>query len=208
MKALIFCGSPHRDGTTAYALSLVAEELAHQKIDTDMFYLGSKPVRGCIGCRQCRDTHRCIFTDDTVNDFIERLEDADALVLGAPTYFFGAAGQAHAFLDRVFYASSQKARAHKPAAVLAVARRAGAVPAVDNLLKFPLICEMPVVSSCYLPVMFGNRPEEAVQDEEGVRIMRTLGRNLAWIMQSLEAARAAGVCVPEALPAARTNFIR
>ncbi len=208
MRTLLFCGSPHAEGNTARALGLVAEELGAAGIETTTLSVGTEPVRGCLGCRVCRETGRCAFGDGRVNEFLDELAASDALVLAAPTYYFSAAGQAHAFLDRAFYAGPRELFAHKPAAVLSVARRAGAVPSVDALLKYPMICEMPVVSTCYLPVAFGSAPGEVERDDEGVRIMRTLGRNLAWMLRSLEAARAAGVEPPEPLPKAMTNFIR
>jgi multimeric flavodoxin WrbA len=208
MKVLLFCGSPHAKGTTAYALSLVAEEIEAAGIETTTFQVGTDPIRGCIGCHGCRKTGRCVFDDDAVNGFIDQMEGSDGLIIGAPTYFFGAAGQAKAFLDRAFYAAPASVYAHKPAAVLSVARRAGTVPSVSDLVHFPMIYEMPIVTTCYQPVTFGYNGQEASQDDEGVRIMRTLGRNMAWMLKSLEAARAAGVEVPEPLPPAHTNFIR
>jgi multimeric flavodoxin WrbA len=208
MKLLLFCGSPHAKGTTAYALSLVAEEVEAAGIECVTYQLGARPVHGCIACGRCSQTGRCTFDDDGVNEFIDLLGQSDGLVLGAPTYYFGANGAAKAFLDRAFYASPSSYREHKPAAVLSVARRAGAVTAEEDLLHFPMICQMPIVTTCYLPVMFGHNPAQAAQDEEGVRIMRTLGRNMAWLLKCIDAARKAGIEPPEPLPPAMTNFIR
>lgn len=208
MKVLLFNGSPHVHGTTAACLDLVREELEAAGIETVTLQVGTKPVRGCIGCGRCKETRLCVFDDDPANEFIHLFRECDGVVLGAPTYYFSAAGQARAVLDRAFFAMSSQDVAFKPCGVLSVARRAGTVTALQELLHYPLISQMPVVSTCYMPVAFGNNAEQLAKDEEGVRIMRTLGRNMAWMMRSLEAAKAAGVETPEPLPRAVTNFIR
>lgn len=208
MKVLLFNGSPHVHGTTAGCLDLVGQELEAAGIETVTLQVGTKPVRGCIGCNRCKDTRMCVFDDDPANEFIRLFKESDGVVLGAPTYYFSSSGQARAVLDRAFFAMSREDVAFKPCGVLSVARRAGAVTAVQDLVRYPLISQMPVVSTCYMPVAFGNNQEQLMQDEEGVRIMRTLGRNMAWMLKSLAAAREAGVETPEPLPRVATNFIR
>ena len=207
MKVMVFNGAPKPKGTTAYALSLVEEELNAAGIETVTVQVGTKPVAGCIACNSCSKTGECVFADDGVNEAAKLAEECDGFVFGAPTYYFSAAGQARSFLDRLYYSAGSKLR-FKPCAVLSVARRAGTVTAVDDLLKYPMINQQPVVSTCYIPVAFGSNAEQMQQDEEGIRIMRTLGRNMAWMLKSIEAGREAGVQIPEELPRAMTNFIR
>lgn len=207
MKVLVFDGAPKPKGTTAHALSLVAEELEAAGIETVWVQVGTKPIAGCIACGHCREAGECVFKDG-VNEAAKLMAECDGLVIGAPTYYFGAAGQAHSFLDRLFYSTSGDLFRHKPCACISVARRAGTVTAVDDLIKYPMISEMPVVSSCYIPMVFGSNAQQAEQDEEGTRIMRTLGRNMAWMLKSIEMAREAGLEAPERLPRAITNFIR
>lgn len=202
MKVLLINGSAHQKGCTYTALKEVADILEQEGIETEFLWIGAKPVAGCIGCGSCRSTGRC-FVDDQVNQVVERLEELDGFVIGSPVYYAGPSGQLTAFLDRLFYAGGGRFRGKLGAAVVSC-RRGGAATAFDRLNKYFTINSMPVVSSQYWNQVHGNTPEEVRQDLEGLQIMRTLGRNMAWLLKCI----AAGPEPPEAETAARTNFIR
>ncbi len=207
MKVLLINGSPNEKGCTYTALSEVAETLKKEGMETEIFQLGKQPIRGCTGCGGCTKTHnRCVFDDDRVNLAIESAETADAFVIGSPVYFASANGGLISMLDRMFYAG--KCFAYKPAAAVVSARRAGTTASIDMINKYFSIRNMPIVSSKYWAMVHGNSPEEVRQDLEGMQIMRTLGRNMAWLLQCLEAGQKAGITIPEAETPVRTNFIR
>ena len=208
MKVLLVNGSPKANGNTARALAEVAEQLNAEGIDTEVFQLGAKPIRDCIGCGQCGKLDcRCTFDDDVVNKLIATAEQADGFVFGSPVYYAHPSGRILSALDRAFYAGS-KAFAYKPGAAVAVARRGGTSTTFDVLNKYFTICNMPVVSSQYWNQVHGNTPEEVLQDAEGLQMMRTLGENMAWLLRSIEAGKKAGVPAPQYEPKVATNFIR
>lgn len=207
MKVLLVNGSPKTNGNTARALAEVAEQLNVEDIDTEMFQLGAKPIRDCIGCGQCGKLDcRCTFDDDVVNKLIAAAEQADGFVFGSPVYYAHPSGRILSALDRAFYAGS-KAFAHKPGAAVAVARRGGTSTTFDVLNKYFTINQMPVVASTYWNNVFGAMPGEAAQDAEGLATMRNIGKNMAWLLRCIEAGKAAGIEAPKA-DRARTNFIR
>jgi multimeric flavodoxin WrbA len=207
MKVLLINGSPHARGCTYTALAEAEKALKEEGIETEIVSIGTAPIRGCIACGKCRQLeNRCVFDDDIVNRIIKKAEDADGFIFGSPVYYASANGAMTALMDRLFYAG--KVFAHKPGACVVSARRAGTTAALDQLNKYLMISGMPVVSSQYWNMVHGNTPEEVAQDLEGLQIMRTLGRNMAWLLKSIEAGRQAGIepPVPEAFE--RTNFIR
>ena len=207
MKVLLINGSPNEKGCTYTALSEVAGALEKEGIETEIFHIGKKPIRGCIGCGGCtKNNNRCVFDDDVVNQAIAKAEEADAYVIGSPVYFASANGALIAMLDRMFYAG--KCFAYKPAAAVVSARRAGTTASIDEINKYFSIRNMPVVSSKYWTMVHGNTPEEVKQDLEGMQNMRTLGRNMAWLLQCLDAGKKAGIAIPEAETPVKTNFIR
>ena len=206
MKVLCINGSPNEHGCTDAALREVESTLHRHGIETERVYLGKKPVPGCIGCRKCMETGRCI-QNDWVNQLLARLDEFDVLVVGSPVYYAGPSGQATAFLDRLFYAAGGRMAGKLGAAVVSC-RRGGASAAFDRLNKYFTISNMPVVPSQYWNQVHGNTPEEVAQDEEGLQTMRTLGENLAWLLRSIEGGRAAGVPAPQYETPIRTNFIR
>ena len=206
MKVLLINGSPHKKGCTYTALREVADELERQGIETEIFQLGIAAVRSCTACGQCAKTGRCIFDDDPVNQCLDRLRQADGLIVGAPVHYAGPAGAVTALLDRMFYGKSGFL-ALKPAAAVVSCRRGGASAAFDRLNKYFTIAQMPVVSSQYWNAVHGNTPEQVRQDLEGMQIMRTLGRNMAWLLKCIDYAKEA-VPRPEQEERVATNFIR
>ena len=209
MKVLLVNGSPHAKGCTNRALQEIAKEIYKQDIDTEIFHIGTDPIRGCMGCGMCRKNKlgRCVFGDDSVNIFLKKMEEADAIIVGSPVHYAAASGGITSFLDRVFYAANG-GFPNKPAAAIVSCRRGGATAALEQLNKYFTISNMPLISSCYWNMVHGNSPAEVEQDLEGLMVMRTLGRNMAWILKSIEAGKAAGVALPEQEPKVRTNFIR
>lgn len=206
MKVLLVNGSPHEHGCTDRALSIIADSLRENGVESEFFWVGVRPVSGCLACGLCRKTGRCAI-NDRVNDFLDLAEKADGFVFGSPVHYASASGAMVSFMDRAFCAGGRLLRM-KPAACIASARRAGTTAALDQLNKYLLINEMPVVSSCYWPMVHGSKPEEVMKDEEGVAIMQTLGRNMAWLLRAIEAAKAAGINPPAPQSRPITNFIR
>lgn len=207
MKVLLINGSPKKEGCTYTALCEVADALEKEGIETEIFQIGSQPVRGCIGCGGCaKNGARCVFDDDAVNRALELAEGADAYVIGSPVYFASPNGALVALLDRMFYAG--KCFAYKPAAAIVSARRAGTTASIDELNKYFSIRNMPIVSSKYWTMVHGNTPEEVRQDLEGMQNMRVLGRNMAWLLKCLEAGKKQGIAIPEAETPIKTNYIR
>ena len=206
MKALLINGSPNEKGCTYTALSEVAATLEENGVEAKIVSIGKQPIRGCIGCGGCAGKNRCVFNEDPVNALIEEMETADALVIGSPVYFASPNGNLTSLLDRFFYAGG--CFAHKPAAAVASARRAGTTVTLDDLNKYFQIRQMPVVSSTYWNMVHGNRPEEVLKDEEGLQTMRNLGRNMAWLLKCIENGRKDGLEPPVNEHTYKTNFIR
>ena len=207
MKVLLFNGSSRAAGCTYTALSIVAKALNEEGIETEIVQIGAKPVRDCIGCGQCKDKGKCIFDDDIVNGWIDMAKDADGFVFGTPVYYAHPTGRILSAMDRAFYAGGY-AFTHKPAAVIASARRAGTTASLDAISKHLSISQMPVISSTYWNMVHGNTPEQVMQDAEGVETMHNLGKNLAWILKCIEAGKKVGIDIPTTVHAERTNFIR
>ena len=208
MKVLLINGSPRQNGNTALALNAIADILKEEGVDSQLLWLGNKPVQDCIACKGCsKNGGRCVF-DDEANQIIDAMAVCDGLIVGTPVYFAHPSGRVQSVLDRAYYAQYNDLFAHKPAAALAIARRAGCTASVDVLNKFFTISQMPVVSSQYWNVAFGRVEGEILQDEEGMQIIRTLARNMAWMLKSIEAGKAAGITPPQPEPRAVTNFIR
>lgn len=210
MKVMLVNGSPHANGCTYTALCEIAKVLHEEGIETELFQLGAAPIRGCTGCGACfkMKKNRCVFDDDAVNRALEIAETCDGFVFGSPVHYASAGGAITSLMDRMFYCGSRLMRA-KPAAAIVSARRAGTTAALDQLSKYFTISGMPIATSQYWPMVHGNTPEEVLQDEEGLQIMRQLARNLAWMMKSFAIAREHGI-EPPALEKdkRRTNFIR
>lgn len=206
MKVLMLNGSPKPDGNTALALREIGAQLEKEGIEYEIFQIGGKPVRDCIGCGKCTESG-CVFTDDGVNEFIAKAKEADGFVFGTPVYYAHPSGRILSFLDRAFY-SGGSAFKFKPAASVTVARRGGNTSSFDCLNKYFGIHQMPIASSDYWNMAHGQLPGEAAQDGEGMRTMRNLARNLAWIMKCLEAGKNGGIALPDTETGEPTNFIR
>lgn len=208
MKVLLVNGSARVHGNTATALQQIAQTLETEGIDTQIFQLGAGAYRDCIACNRCSglDGH-CVFDDDPVNEFLNLAAQADGFVFGTPVYYAHPSGRILSFLDRAFYAGGA-AFAHKPGASIAVARRAGTCSSVDVLNKYFTINSMPVVSSTYWNMVHGNKPADVLQDEEGLRTMRNIGRAMADMVKAYAAARDAGIELHAPERGAMTNFIR
>ncbi len=208
MKVLLINGSPREKGCTFTALSEVAAQLSKNGIDTEILHVNKGAIIGCTACGACRKEGRCVFGDeDGVNACAEKIMAADALVIGSPVYYAAAAGALCAFMDRVFFAHGSKFQGKLGAAVVSC-RRGGASAAFDRLNKYFTISQMPVVSSRYWNSVHGTKPEEVLQDLEGISVMRQLANNMAWLLKCIEAGKAAGVVKPEPEPRQFTNFIR
>ncbi len=182
-KVLLLNGSPNGNGCTATALKIVAESLEQEGMETEIIHVGHKPIRGCIGCRKCKTTGKCVF-DDLVNEVAPKLQACDGIVLGSPVYYASANGTMISFLDRLFY-STPGSRAMQVGAAVVSARRAGTTATFDELNKYFTINNMPVASSQYWNMVHGYTPEDVYKDEEGCQIMRTLGRNMAFLIKCI-----------------------
>lgn len=211
MKVLLVNGSPNKEGCTYTALCEVAETLNKEGIETEIFWIGNKPIGGCIACRKCFETGNCVF-NDVVNEFRAKALEADGFIFGSPVHYAGASGNMTAFMDRVFYSelggNQNKAFYLKPAAAVTSARRAGTTATFDQMNKYFTIQEMPIVSSSYWNMVHGAFGEQPKEDAEGMRTMRVLARNMAYMLRCQEAARKVGVPMPEREAPVFTNFIR
>ena len=205
MKALLINGSPHANGCTFTALSIVAEELQKNGIETEIIHIGNKDIRGCIACGKCAELGRCVF-NDMVNEVAPKFEQADGLVVGSPVYYAGPNGTLTNLLDRLFFSTPFDKRMKVGAAVVS-ARRGGTTAAFDRLNKYFTISEMPIASSRYWNMVHGHTPEDVMKDEEGVQIMRILGRNMAFLIRAIAAERERNG-LPEREVVKYTNFIR
>ena len=205
MKVLLVNGSPNEKGCTYTALDEIKRTLEGEGLEAEIFWIGTKPISGCLACGCCAENLCAI--NDVVNDFLEKAEETDGFIFGSPVHYASAAGAMLSFMDRVFFSGGRSFKL-KPAAAIVSARRAGTGSAFDGLNKYFTISEMPIISSCYWNNVHGTCPQEVLQDAEGLRIMRTLARNMAWFLKIKNAGEAAGICPPEAEPPARTNFIR
>ena len=186
MKVLLINGSPHQKGNTFLALSEVAKSLEAEGVETEIFWLGNKPIRGCIACGACKAKQlgKCVFDDDVCNRLVERFAEADAFVVGSPTYFGQPAGALLAVLQRALYSGG----AHvvgKPVACVAICRRGGSTATFQGMnMPFEMINCL-IVGSQYWNIAFGREAGQAVQDTEGMQTMRTLGRNMAWVLKNI-----------------------
>lgn len=210
MKVLLVNGSPHKNGCTYTALTEVAKTMNEEEIDTEIFWIGTKPLAGCNACMKCIETGQCAF-NDSVNDFLDISPDADGFIFGSPVHYAAASGAITSFMDRVFYADllgGVKSFYLKPAAAVISARRAGTTATFDQINKYFTISQMPIISSRYWNMVHGAQPEDVKKDLEGLQTMRMLARNMAWFLKCKEAGKKAGIPFPVEEEYIFTNFIR
>ena len=211
MKVALVNGSPHKHGCTYTALCEVAKTLHEEGIQTQIFWIGKKPLAGCTACKNCEKTGKCVF-NDTVNEFRELAQDCDGFVFGSPVHYAGITGAMKSFMDRLFYSDSRgcenKTFYMKPAACVVSARRAGTTAAFEQINKYFTIQEMPVVSSRYWNMVHGASADEVLLDMEGLYTMRVLGRNMAFLLKCIKTGQENGVMLPKKETPTFTNFIR
>lgn len=209
MKAVAFNGSPKAEGNTYQAIGIVADELTNQGIEVEIFHVGNKRISGCTACRSCLKNcnERCIIDDD-VNEWIQKMKNADGIILGSPVHYSDISATMKAFLDRAFYVgTNQSLFRHKVGTALTAVRRAGAIPAINQLNNYLHYSEMFVPGSNYWNVIYGLTPGQVLQDEEGVQTMRVLGKNMAYLMKLIEHGKNS-IEAPEFASKIYTNFVR
>lgn len=205
MKVLIINGSPHKSGNTSIAIDEIVKTLAEENIEAEVVQIGNKAVRGCIACNRCAELGHCVF-DDEVNKIAEKFESADGLIVASPVYYASANATLIACLDRLFYSTSFD-KTMKVGASIVVARRGGCTATFDELNKYFTISRMPVVSSQYWNCVHGRAPGEAACDAEGMQTMRTLARNMAFLLKSISLGKEK-FGLPEIEPWQGTHFVR
>ena len=211
MKVVGFNGSSRKNGNTACSLKTVFAELEKADIETEMIHVGKEKIQGCIACHGCvkKQNESCSIEDDPVNEWIQKIKEADGILLGSPVHFSGVAGTMKAFLDRAFFVSSVNGGLfrHKVGAAVAAVRRSGGISTVETLNHYINYSEMIMPSSNYWNVAHGLKPGEIEQDEEGKQIMAVLGKNMAWIMKVIGLGKEQ-YPAPEPVAKTLTNFIR
>lgn len=185
MKALLVNGSPHAKGCTYTALTELKNTLEAEGIEVELLHVGNRAIRGCIACRKCHETGKCVF-DDAVNEVAPKLAEADAFVIGAPVYFASPAGGDISFMDRLFFSTLGTDKTMKVGAAVTTCRRGGNTASFDVLNKYFTMTGMPVASSQYWNMVYGGRAEEVELDAEGLQTMRTLGKNMAFMMRAIQ----------------------
>jgi multimeric flavodoxin WrbA len=211
MKTLAFNGSPNKEGNTFHAIKIVFAELEKEGIETEIVHVGNKSIRGCIACGQCEKNknEQCVLPGDEVNEWVQKMKHADCIILGSPVHFAAMGGTMKSFLDRAFYVASANdgMLRHKVGAAVVAVRRSGGLPTFDQLNNYFNYSEMLIPASNYWNVIHGTLPGEAIKDEEGVQIMRVLGKNMAWLMRLVENGRGK-IAAPERETKVFMNFIR
>ena len=205
MKVLIINGSPRKGGNTAIAVAEIAKILKQEQIEVIDYQIGVKDIRGCTACNYCRLNGQCVFNDE-VRELASIFEQADGVVIASPVYFASANGSLISLLDRLFYSTSFD-KSMKVGASVAVARRGGCSATFDQLNKYFTICGMPVVSSQYWNSVHGHTPGQAEQDLEGMQTMRTLARNMAFLIKSIALGKSQ-FGIPAKEDKIHTNFIK
>lgn len=205
MKVILINGSPNAKGCTYTALEEVSKTLKSEGIETEIIHVGHKDIRGCIGCRQCKTKGKCVF-NDIVNDIAPKFKECDGIVIGSPVYFASANGTLVSFIDRLFYSMTAD-KTMKVGAAVVSCRRGGNSATFDELNKYFTISQMPIASSQYWNMVHGNSPEEVQQDLEGLQMMRTLGKNMAFLIKSIQLGKKE-FGLPEKEEHKFTNFIR
>ncbi|MBF4694180.1 flavodoxin family protein [Fusibacter ferrireducens] len=208
MKVIAINGSPRKEGNTYHALKIVGDELEKEGIEVEIVHVGNQMIRGCMGCNTCMKNRneKCVIDDDLVNEAIQKMKEADGILLGSPVHYAAVGGTMKSFLDRAFYAGSGLYR-HKVGAAVVAVRRSGGLPTFTQLNNFINYAEMVMPTSNYWNVIHGGAPGEVMQDEEGKQIMRVLGKNMAWLMKTIEHGKQA-IPAPEKEKKTYMSFIR
>lgn len=206
MKVILVNGSPHEKGCTYTALQEIQNTLEKNEIETEIFWVGNKPISGCLGCGSCLKNGEC-FMDDKVNEFLKKVPEADGFIFGTPVHFASGSGMITSFMDRIFYGRRNLFK-NKVAATVVSCRRGGAKSTFDQINKYFAMNNMPIVTSQYWNMVHGSKPEDVLKDEEGMQTMRTLANNMAWILKCIEAGKKLGIKEPENEKIIQTNFIK
>ena len=190
MKVIAFNGSPNKNGNTYEAIKAVAAELKKENIEVEIIHVGNKVIRGCLACGGCSRNmnEKCVIKNDEVNEWIQKMKEADGIILGSPVHYSAIAGTMKSFLDRAFLVTSVNGGMlrHKVGASVVAVRRAGGIPTFDQLNNYINYSEMAIPTSNYWNVVFGNEPGEATQDKEGMQVMSILGKNMAWLLKLVD----------------------
>lgn len=206
-KVLLINGSPREHGCTDAALKEVAEELRRCGVESELLWMGKEPMQDCVACFSCSKTGRCVC-DDLVNVYTSRLDEFGGIVVGSPVYYSGPTGRVTSFLDRFFMVADKSKLARKCGAAVVSCRRGGASASFDRLNKYFQITNMNVIGSQYWNQVHGSKAEQVREDEEGMQTMRTLARNMAWMMKAQEMAETGGLEPAVYEKSVKTNFIR
>lgn len=211
MRVLLFNGSPKKEGCTYTALKEISDTLNIEGIETEIFHIGNESISPCKDCRACAKLGKCVI-NDKVNEFVSLAEKFDGFIFGSPVHYASASGLATSFLDRVFFSAALSGRSSifegKPGAAIVSARRAGTTTSIDQLNKYFMITQMPIISGRYWNMVHGSNPEDVKKDLEGLQNMRILARNMAWHLKCREIAEKNGILRPEKETVVYTNFIR
>lgn len=210
MKVLLVNGSPNKEGCIYTALTEISKTLNNEGIESNIYHIDVN-TRPCMACRACAKLKKCVI-DDEVNKFVDYAENFDGFIFGSPVHYASACGLITAFLDRVFFSSFCAGKSYifrgKPASSIVSCRRAGSTFTIDQLNKYFLISEMPIISGRYWNMVHGSNPEQVKQDLEGMQNMKILGKNMAYFLKCIEAGKNVGINQPEPEQAIFTNFIR
>jgi multimeric flavodoxin WrbA len=209
MKVVAFNGSPKKEGNTYHAIKMVADELEKEGIEVEIIHVGNKTVKGCLACGACmrNRNEKCITDNDEVNEWIQKMKEADGILLGSPVHYSAIAGTMKSFLDRAFYVANTGLLKNKVGASVVAVRRSGGVTTFNQLNNYINYAEMLMPSSNYWNVIHGTKPGDAMEDEEGKQIMRVLGKNMAYLLKLVENGKGT-VEEPEKEKKVFTNFIR
>lgn len=211
MKVVAFNGSPNQEGNTYHAIKVITQELKAEGIEVEIVHVGNKVIKGCIACGGCvrNKNEKCVFPGDEVNDWIQKMKEADGIILGSPVHYSSISATMKAFLDRAFYVTSvnKSMLRHKVGATVVAVRRSGGVTTFDQLNNYINYSEMLMPTSNYWNVIHGTKPGDAQEDAEGNQIMRVLGKNMAWLLKLVEFGKGE-VKEPERENKVYTNFIR
>ncbi len=211
MKVVAINGSPHKEGNTYHALMGVGKQLQDNGIDFEILHIGKNAIRGCIACGSCakNKNEKCSIDNDPVNESIQKMKEADGIIIASPVYYSGIAGTMKSFLDRAFYVAGSNGSLfrQKVGAALVVERRAGGSATLDSLNHYLTYTEMIMATGNYWNIVHGRTSGEVLQDEEGMQVMDILGKNMAWLLKMREQTKDA-IPSPDATPKVVTSFIR